>query len=117
MKEKEKKVNSVIEPEFNESELSRIRQGVEWVKGNSEHNPITDECVPDGSCCDHDRQVLHRELRIEYFVKKCIRYEQSLSRYECTIASKNENVEQIKSDILNYVDALKTLIEVKTNQI
>lgn len=30
----------------------RVRaQGIEYVKGNPQHNPVDDECCPDFSCC------------------------------------------------------------------
>lgn len=37
----------------------------EWVKGNSLHNPIRDECCPDFSCC-HTEGLMDEDLRIKF---------------------------------------------------
>jgi hypothetical protein len=93
--------------EFNARDLSRIKQGVEWIKGNSLHNPITDECTPDFSCCEPNIiTAMSREERIEYFVKMAVRNERRLENLYA-------KTEQAAMDIDNYVDALKTLIETR----
>lgn len=47
------------------SKESREYQLSEWVKGNSLHNPITDECVPDFSCCN-PHSKMDKDLRIKF---------------------------------------------------
>jgi len=37
----------------------------EWVKGNSLHNPVRDECCPDFSCCCPDNKM-DEDLRIKF---------------------------------------------------
>lgn len=50
-----------IEPELTEEQKERnIRaeaQLTEWVKGNSIHNEVDDECCPDFSCCQPELLV------------------------------------------------------------
>ena len=36
----------------------------EWVKGNSLHNPVRDECCPDFSCCEDTKWT--KEERVKF---------------------------------------------------
>jgi len=49
-------------------EESRQYQLKQWVEGNPLHNPVTNECCPDFSCCTKSKKMMSLEER-ERFVE------------------------------------------------
>lgn len=45
--------------------MTPAKQLEEWIKGNSIHNDVRDECCPDFSCCLPDLLV-DKQLRIKF---------------------------------------------------
>jgi hypothetical protein len=61
---------------------SVFRQSFLWLNGKPEHNPVTDECCLDFSCCRPDLFVESKDERMRLFLK-----EQEVDKDECSPSS------------------------------